>query len=84
MSETELNYGYSRPLEDIINESNWQQVRQIRDVKLASTDWVVVKAQEHGLDVELEWQNYRQQLRDITETFAETGPESVVWPEKPA
>jgi len=56
-------------------------VRSQRDMLLASTDWVVIKAQETGASVALEWATYRQALRDIT---AQEGfPHNVTWPTKP-
>lgn len=56
-------------------------IRAERDLLLQESDWVVVKSSEKGLDIPVEWQTYRQNLRDITD---QTGfPYSVVWPTKP-
>lgn len=56
-------------------------IRAERDLLLQESDWVVVKSSEKGLDIPVEWQTYRQALRDITD---QTGfPYSVVWPTKP-
>ena len=58
-----------------------QSVRIQRDALLASTDWLVIKAQEIGASITTEWATYRQALRDIT---AQEGfPHSVNWPAKP-
>ena len=63
----------------VMIELNLQEVRMIRNAKLAETDWT------QGRDVTLandaDWQTYRQALRDITDTY--TSLDDVVWPEKP-
>lgn len=59
----------------------WDQIREVRDDKLAKCDWTQladVKLTKAELD---KWNNYRQKLRDITETFKT--PEKVVWPMSP-
>lgn len=58
-----------------------QRVRSIRDVLLASSDWIVVKAYESGTPVPDAWVSYRQALRDITEQAG--FPYEVTWPTKP-
>jgi hypothetical protein len=56
-------------------------VRSQRNALLASTDWLVIKAQETGGSISADWAAYRQALRDIT---AQEGfPHSVAWPTKP-
>lgn len=47
-------------------ESAKASVRSLRDNLLASTDWVVIKAQETGVAMDQAWATYRQALRDIT------------------
>lgn len=56
-------------------------VRAKRDRLLANSDWVVTKNLEQGTPIPLDWLNYRQSLRDITEQ--EGFPYSVVWPTSP-
>ena len=58
-------------------------LRLVRDAKLAETDWVVIKEREEGGSVSnfADWKTYRQALRDITDTY--TSLDDVVWPEKP-
>ena len=43
-------------------------LRIIRNAKLAETDWVVIKEREEGGSVSnfADWKKYRQELRDIT------------------
>jgi hypothetical protein len=59
-------------------EGNWNNVRYERDLKLKESDWT------QGADVpdniKLEYQIYRQGLRDVT---TQTDPLSVIWPIKP-
>jgi hypothetical protein len=58
-----------------------KEVRNQRDRLLAETDWVVVMHTEKGTNIPLEWEVYRQSLRDITN---QTGfPHAVDWPTKP-
>ena len=58
-----------------------QELRDARSMFLRDTDWVVTKAMETGEPVPQQWQDYRQALRDITNTYSSL--EEVVWPEKP-
>lgn len=56
-------------------------IRNKRDTLLQETDWVVVMHTEKGTNIPMEWEVYRQALRDIT---AQVGfPYSVEWPTKP-
>jgi hypothetical protein len=57
-------------------------VREQRNVSLAESDWVVIKANEYGQEVSNEWKVYRQELRDITNQ--PNFPLDVVFPEKPS
>ena len=58
-------------------------VRDVRNQKLAETDWVVIKEREEGGSVSnfADWKTYRQALRDITDSA--TSLDDVKWPEKP-
>ena len=60
-------------------ELNIQEVRMIRNAKLAETDWT--QNRDVTLTNDVAWQTYRQALRDITDTY--TSLDDVVWPEKP-
>ena len=56
-------------------------VRLERDRLLQETDWVVIMHTEKGTNIPMDWEVYRQALRDIT---AQEGfPYSVEWPIKP-
>lgn len=58
-----------------------KKIREERDRKLSDTDWVVVFHTEKGTNIPLQWEIYRQALRDVT--TQDGFPHSVTWPEKP-
>ena len=60
-----------------------EELRSVRNAKLAETDWVVIKEREEGGSVSnfADWKTYRQALRDITDSA--TSLDDVTWPEKP-
>ena len=67
-----------QPVEDT---NTWEHVRLKRDALIRESDWTMIP----GCTVDqAQWAAYRQTLRDIPTTYAETGPESVVWPRKPS
>lgn len=72
----------NRPLADAE-----QRIREDRDDRLASCDWVVTKAVEQnaadglGINVPVVWITYRQALRDIPQQAG--FPYSVTWPQEP-
>jgi len=57
----------------------WDDVRAIRDRRLASSDWTQVS--DAPVDAAA-WATYRQQLRDLPQNYIL--PEDVEWPEEPA
>ena len=59
-------------------ELNIQEVRMIRNAKLAETDWMSLPDAPTMSDA---WKKYRQDLRDITKTA--TSLDDVKWPTKP-
>jgi hypothetical protein len=68
-------------IQNLPDEQASENVRAHRDRLLAETDWVVVMHTEKGTNIPLEWEVYRQSLRDITN---QTGfPHAVDWPTKP-
>jgi len=58
-----------------------QSLREIRDMRLAQSDWVVTMHKELGTNIPTAWKTYRQALRDITDSA--TSLDDVTWPEKP-
>ena len=63
----------------IVNNHMWACVRKQRDNLLIECDWV------GGTDVpdaiKTKWNNYRQQLRDVTD---QSDPDNITWPTKPS
>lgn len=57
--------------------------RAIRDLLLADTDWVVVKALESGEAVPAAWVTYRQGLRDMPLHTEWPNVDENDWPTKP-
>lgn len=84
------------PIQQFTTEELADQVREIRNAKLASTEWIITRHRDQ-LDANLplsltndqyiEWLAYRQELRDIPEQpgFPWTGADSPVipWPTEP-
>lgn len=65
-----------------------ERVRKQRDGMLGTVDNMIHKCADASArgaagaaELELEWRNYREALRNIPETFPDAG--SVIWPNKP-
>lgn len=59
----------------------WDDIRTKRDQLIKDSDWTVLPDATVN---QAAWAQYRQILRDLPQTYAATGPESVVWPEPPS
>ena len=57
------------------------KARAKRNALLSDTDWIVIMHTEKGTNIPMEWEVYRQALRDITDQAG--FPFDVVWPTKP-
>jgi hypothetical protein len=57
----------------------WETIRFKRDRLLEASDWTQLKDQPES--VSIPWGEYRQELRDIPETYND--PNEVVWPIPP-
>lgn len=65
----------------LIDDSSWKNIKLKRDYLLKSTDWTVTS----GSTVDqAAWVAYRQQLRDLPQTFAGVKLNEVRWPEAPS
>ena len=75
---------YTIPTESEVNakiaEMDLNEVRQVRNQKLAETDWT--QNRDVTLSNDSAWATYRQALRDITDSA--TSLEDVTWPTKPS
>ena len=59
----------------------WDDIRATRDQILRDTDWTMTT----GASVDqAQWAAYRQNLRDIPQTYKDKSPDDVVWPTQPS
>ena len=64
-----------------LEDDTWENVRKKRNYLLKSTDWTVTP----GSTVDqAQWSAYRQNLRDIPQTYKDKTPADVVWPTQPS
>ena len=68
---------------DGANERRWKEFRELRNDKLAETDW------RAGQDLTMSdaWKTYRQELRDMTKTLSDddvANLEEIEWPTEPS
>lgn len=67
--------------EDIRLAVAWARVRELRQHRLANTDWTMLPDVPMTVERRQQWQAYRQALRDITD---QPDPFNIVWPTPPA
>ena len=59
----------------------WADIRFTRDQILRDTDWTMTT----GASVDqAQWAAYRQNIRDIPQTYSGKTPDEVVWPTQPS
>jgi len=59
----------------------WDSIRSTRDQILRDTDWTMTT----GATVDqAQWAAYRQNLRDLPQTYKDKTPDDVVWPTQPS
>jgi len=59
----------------------WDDIRATRDRILRDTDWTMTT----GATVDqAQWAAYRQNIRDIPQTYKDKTPDDVVWPTQPS
>ena len=59
----------------------WVDIRRYRNEDLASSDWTILDDSPLASSKKLEWQVYRQKLRDIPKDNDD--PDNIEWPTKP-
>lgn len=59
-----------------------QAAKAQRDALLRSSDWVILRAWERGVEVPDDWKAYRQALRDVPQQ--DGFPETINWPQAPS
>lgn len=62
------------------NEGKWQEIRSQRNSLLQETDWTQLPDSPLSDDDRMFYQEYRQELRDITKN---SDPNNIVWPIDP-
>ncbi|PNG62837.1 hypothetical protein CRN61_09050 [Vibrio vulnificus] len=67
--------------ENLNPECELNRIRESRQLLLVEADHLVNVALDNGVDI-APYRQYRQQLRDITQTY--TTLKDVVWPQKPS
>ena len=69
--------------DELVANESLNNLRQVRNMKMRDSDWVVIKEREEGGSVSnfADWKKYRQELRDITNTYKSL--EDVKWPTAP-
>ena len=67
--------------QEVNNELTWDDIRSKRDELLRETDWTMTT----GATVDqAQWAAYRQNLRDLPQTYKDKTPSDVVWPTQPS
>ena len=61
-----------------ILQQKWNEIRSRRNSFLSQSDWTQLEDSKESKE---SWAIYRQELRDIPQTFST--PEDVIWPSKP-
>jgi hypothetical protein len=62
------------------SETEWVQVRALRNQKLRDTDWTQIPDSPFAAQQRQQWAAYRQALRDVTN---QSDPFNIVWPVAP-
>ena len=64
-----------------VDTLTWDDIRATRDQILIDTDWTMTT----GASVDqAQWAAYRQNIRDIPQTYSGKTPDDVVWPTQPS
>lgn len=73
-----------RPTDEESTANNLKQLRQARNKRLENCDWTQLPDAPITDSKRGEWANYRQALRDITESFQSLKEEGFAWPTEPS
>ena len=76
----DANKPTQKEIDTKIAEIKLDEVRSVRNAKLAETDWT--QSRDVTLSNDADWKTYRQELRDITKTYKSL--EDVKWPTVPS
>jgi len=76
-----LEWAKTNTAEAADNTLTWDDIRATRDQILRDTDWTMTT----GASVDqAQWAAYRQNIRDIPQTYSGKTPDEVVWPTQPS
>jgi len=76
-----LEWAKTNTAEAADNTLTWDDIRATRDQILSDTDWTMTT----GASVDqAQWAAYRQNIRDIPQTYSGKTPDDVVWPTQPS
>lgn len=76
-----LEWAKTNTAEAADNTLTWDDIREKRDQILRDTDWTMTT----GATVDqAQWAAYRQNIRDIPQTYKDKTPDDVVWPTQPS
>ena len=84
LSQTELDDLTARDAAWVAgaDDRKWDEIRKDRDQLLAESDWTQTADTPLTTSKQTEWSTYRQDLRDIPQTYS-ADPDTIVWPTKP-
>ena len=75
-----LEWAKTNTVEDV-DGLTWDDIRSKRNNILRETDWTMTT----GATVDqAQWAAYRQNIRDIPQTYKDKTPDDVVWPTQPS
>jgi hypothetical protein len=68
--------------QELEQETNqmWENIRVQRNELLLESDWTQLSDSSLSEEKKIEWQTYRQELRDI---ISQQDPFNIIWPTKP-
>ena len=76
-----LEWAKTNTAESVDDTLTWDDIRATRDQILRDTDWTMTT----GASVDqAQWAAYRQNIRDIPQTYSGKTPDDVVWPTQPS
>ena len=79
--EEYLEWAKTNTVSPVDTSLTWDDIRLKRDEILMSTDWTMTT----GATVDqAQWAAYRQNLRDLPQTYKDKTPDDVVWPTQPS
>lgn len=66
----------------LTEEEVWKLVRDIRNQRLAASDWTQLPDAPLSESQKAAWSQYRQELRDLTNTYKDSF-QKIIWPSEP-